>query len=53
MSPSRSDETTAGTAAAVIAMAAFGAALVGVAVGAPGVLIGGLAGAVVGFLAWS
>jgi hypothetical protein len=52
MSPASPDETTAATAAAVVAMAAFGALLVGAAVGPPGLLIGGLAGALVGFLAW-
>jgi len=52
MSPSRTQEA-AHTALAVIAMAAFGALLVGAAVGPPGVLIGALAGALVGFLAWS
>jgi len=42
-----------GTTAVVLGMAAFGALLVGAAVGVPGILIGALAGALVGFLAWS
>ncbi len=52
MPPASPDEPAARTAVAVVAMAAFGALLVGAAVGAPGILIGGLAGALVGFLAW-
>jgi len=47
------EEATAGTAAAVIAMAALGALLVGASVGVPGLLIGALSGALVGYLAWT
>jgi hypothetical protein len=51
--PSRSpEEISTGTTAVVVAMAAFGALLVGAAVGPPGLLIGALGGALVGFLAW-
>jgi hypothetical protein len=53
MSSPETGQIPAGTTAVVLAMAAFGALTIGAAVGLPGFLIGALAGALVGFLAWS
>ncbi len=52
MAPHREEEIVRGTGGAVALMAALGALVLGAAAGGPGLLVGALAGGLVGFIAW-